>query len=141
MLVAPALQNDNAADRPDRISEPAPQPDASSGKLPRSIARCSSTRRRLVLPALTISHAETVNGIPSTLGRHPRSEATLAIESPKQLVHVDEGCLELDHQQCAATRVPREDVDDAALAVDRERDFGRRIHAGSSSRNQRATDS
>ena len=79
--------------------------------------------------------------IPATLLRDPRRQPPLPVERPDQLVDVDDLRLELDDQQCAPTRMPGQDVDHAALAVDRERDFGRQDPGRQLARNRRATDS
>ena len=97
----------------------------SSGSAPRSIAACASTRRRLVRPSLTISQADTGQRIPPAHARDLAGQAPLPIERPDELVHVDDIRLEFDDQQRAAARVPGEDVDHPAFAVDRERDLRR----------------
>jgi len=67
------------------------------------------------MPSAMISHA------PTTAGLHPSDAAispALAVERAEQLAHVDDLCLELDHEERAPAGVPREKVDNAALAVD-----------------------
>ena len=62
--------------------------------------------------------------IPAAASCDLGSQPPFATEGPKQFVHVREVRLEFDDKQGPPTRMPGEDVDDTALAVDRERDFG-----------------
>ncbi len=60
------------------------------------------------------------------LGRQP----ALPVERPDELVHVDDGGLELDHRDRARCGVPGQEVDDSALAVDGEGNLGNHDPAG-----------
>ena len=62
---------------------------------------------------------------PALLDRDLDREPTLPVGRADQLVDVGDVRLELDDEQRTSARMPGEDVDDAALAVDRERDLGR----------------
>ena len=53
------------------------------------------------------------------LGRQP----ALSIERPQQLAHVDNLSLDLDHQERPVGGMPGKQVDEPALAIDRERDL------------------
>ena len=57
-------------------------------------------------------------------------ESLLPVERPKHFVDVDQLRLELDDQQRAGGRVPRELVDDAALPEDREGDLRHDLPTG-----------
>jgi len=61
--------------------------------------------------------------IPTPRTCHGHREPALAIQGGQELADVDDLGLQFDDQQDPACRVPREDVDDAALAVDREGDL------------------
>jgi hypothetical protein len=65
------------------------------------------------------------SGGPAAICRDPDREPSLPVERADEFVHVDDGCLELDHNDRTCGRVPGEKVDDASLAVDRERDLPR----------------
>jgi len=62
--------------------------------------------------------------------RHLGSQPPFAPERREEFVHVRPVGLEFDHQQGAPTRMPGEDVDDSALAVDREGDLRREDPCG-----------
>ena len=66
-------------------------------------------------------------------------QSSLSIERPDQLVDVGELRLQLDDEQGAASLMPRQDVDDASLAVDREGHLWRKDPAGQRAWNRRAT--
>ena len=61
---------------------------------------------------------------PTALNRDPDRVAAFPVDGPDELVHVCDVRLQLDDEEGASTGMPGEDVDDAPLAVDRERDLG-----------------
>ena len=63
-------------------------------------------------------------GVPPSVASHRRSQAPPAIGRTHQIVDVYELGLKLDHEEDPPPGVPREDIDHAAFAVDRERYFG-----------------
>ena len=60
---------------------------------------------------------------PSLFG-NPPGQSHLAVECTEKLVDVRDVRLQLDNEQRATTRVPGQDIDDSAFAVDGERDLG-----------------
>ena len=63
--------------------------------------------------------------LPTELGGcNSRRKPPLSIEGPEELADVHDRGLELDHEDDPSGGVPRQEVDDPTLAVDRERDFG-----------------
>ena len=101
---------------------------SAGNRAPSSVA-CACTCRRLVRDSVNTTHALTVSGC------HPRS-AAIALPSrtrrsivPDEHLRVAQRGLELDDQQASRRCVPRQDVDDTALAVDREGDLGHRLPA------------
>ena len=61
---------------------------------------------------------------PAAIDGDPDGVAPFAIDGPDKLVDVGDVGLELNHQEGSQPRMPGEDVDDPALAVDRERHLG-----------------
>ena len=61
---------------------------------------------------------------PAAIYGDPDGVASFAFDGPDELVNVRDVGLELDHQKRTQLRMPGEDVDDPALAVDRERHLG-----------------
>ena len=57
---------------------------------------------------------------PAAVSRDSRSEPSIPIDRGQQLLHVDDGGLQLDDEQRAGRGMEGKDVDDAPLAVDRE---------------------
>ncbi|MGH2483846.1 MAG: hypothetical protein ACRDE9_05270, partial [Candidatus Limnocylindria bacterium] len=57
---------------------------------------------------------------PAQLACHCRREAYLRIETTEEVLHVDDQCLQFDHQQDAHIRVERQQVDPATLSVPAE---------------------
>ena len=118
-------RNESAAIAPEGDCSQRPIVRPSTGYAARSIARCAATRRWLVRLSAMTSQTDTAAGF------QPRSAATCAASRrfrssvPTVSWTSTSVGLELDHQERSARRVPRQDVDDAALAVDRERDLGR----------------
>ena len=99
-------------------------PRPSVGYAARSIAPWAAILARFVRPAATITQTDTEAGSqPRPSGDRP-GQPPFSVHGPDQVVHVDDVGLELDDEKCAATRVPGEDVDHAAFAIDRERDLG-----------------
>lgn len=81
--------------------------------------------RPTVGPAVGDRHPGRGRGTePATLGRYPCGEATLPIEGPKELTHINQLGLQLDDQERPTTVMPGEHVDHASLAPDGEGDFG-----------------
>jgi hypothetical protein len=68
--------------------------------------------------------------IPPAFTRDRPGQTPAAVRRSNQVVDIDDVSLELDNQQGSPTRVPREDVDHASLAVDRVRDLGREDPVG-----------
>ncbi len=62
--------------------------------------------------------------IPAPLSSDDSGQSPFPIDGPHQLVDVDELRLQLDDEQDPARRMPGEDVDDPALAIDREGHLG-----------------
>jgi len=60
---------------------------------------------------------------PTLIDRHTNCVPLLAMGRAQQLVDVHDVGLELDDEQRPPTGMPRQDVDDAPLAIDRERHF------------------
>ncbi len=58
--------------------------------------------------------------LPAAAGGNLMDQAAFSIERPQHLIHVDEFGLEFDDEYVAAPVVPRQLVDDAALAVVRK---------------------
>ena len=109
--------------RPGRVPQPGKDPAPVHGKLGPQ-RRGVRSDRSSVRPAVRHDHPRR--------DRHripPRERATAAASrrlrsrGGHELADVDDLGLQLDHQQDPACRVPREDVDDAAFAVDREGDL------------------
>ena len=96
----------------------------STGNAVRSIALWTAIRARFVRPSATMTQTDTV------AGPHPNGATTSGAsrrfrsDHTDQLVDIRDVRLELDHEQGPPSRVPRQDVDDAALGVDRERRLG-----------------
>jgi hypothetical protein len=61
--------------------------------------------------------------IPATFPRDLVGQSPLSIDRADQLVDVGDLGLQLDHEQSSPGRMPRQDVDDPALAVNRKRDL------------------
>jgi hypothetical protein len=62
--------------------------------------------------------------IPSAVPRDLPCKSAALIHRPDQLVDVDNVSLQLDDEKRSTSRMPSEDVDDAPLTEDRERDLG-----------------
>ena len=62
--------------------------------------------------------------VPSTFAGDASRQPSLPIDRPNEILHIHELGLELDDEQCSSRGMPGEDVDDAALAEDRERHLG-----------------
>jgi hypothetical protein len=60
---------------------------------------------------------------PASPGGDLAGEPPLPVERPDSLLHVHDGSLQLDQKECLSLRMPGQDVDDAPLPVDRERDL------------------
>ena len=91
-----------------------------AGNALRITVMCASSRRRLVLRVRDDQPLADGQRIPTAVPRDLGGETLLAVHRAEQLVDVGDGCLELDDEQRAGGLMPGEDVDDAALAVDRE---------------------
>ena len=68
-----------------------------------------------------MTHVEIVTGSQPRFASDLTSQPPALIHLSHQLVDVDDVGLELDHDEGAQAAMPRQDVDHAALAVDRER--------------------
>ena len=61
---------------------------------------------------------------PAVVAGDPACESDARAHGRDQRLRIDDLGLELDHEQTSRSGVPRKDVDDPALPVDRERDLG-----------------
>lgn len=61
---------------------------------------------------------------PPTLASDACGQARLAIHDAYQLLDINDQRLDLDHQQRPSPRMPRQQIDPAALSVDRKGDLG-----------------
>ena len=93
----------------------------SVGNAARSIALWTAIRARFVRPSATIDPDRHGLGHPAEPGRDLCCEPALPVDCADEVIDVDDVRLELDHEQGAMTGMPGQDVDDATLAVDRER--------------------
>ncbi len=122
--------------RPGRV----PQPGNDPAPVHRQLGpqrRGVRSERPSVRPAVRHDHPRRDrHRIPTPRTSHGRREPALAIQGGHELADVDDLGLQLDDQQDPACRVPREDVDDAAFAVDREGDFRSAIQPGRSPKNR-----
>ena len=62
--------------------------------------------------------------IPATISHDLADEPSLHVDLPNELIDVRNVRLEFDDQERPLRRMPRDDVDDPALSIDRERDLG-----------------
>ena len=77
-----------------------------------------------VLDTVDTSRHRDDGRLPGLVLGYPWSQSPLAVERAEQLADVDDLGLQLDNQERPGCWMPRNQVDDAALAVDREGDFG-----------------
>ena len=117
-------------DRSIRPHEPAPdRPAVNRKSIPQQPSMCIDTRP--VCPPIGDDHP-TRNGqrVPTPLhGDLPRKPAP-PIHLTDELVDIDHVRLQLDDHQRSPAWVPRQDIDDPSLAVDRERDLRRQHPLG-----------
>jgi hypothetical protein len=60
---------------------------------------------------------------PTEAGSLMSSQPRLGVQVTEQLLHIDHGCLDLDHEQGTRHRMPRQEIDTAALTVPAVADF------------------
>ncbi len=102
----------------------------SRGNAARRTALCRWTRRRFVFVSATITQALTASGSQRSLARDASRKPAFAVDRSDELLNVGDVGLQLDDEQGAPSRMPGQDVDDAALTVDRERNLRRKYPAG-----------
>ena len=99
------------------MSQPGPEPAAIRGQHGRKdlavLTEPPSVRAALADDQRTADERRR----PSEPFGDPGSQALLAIEDPDRFADVDDGGLDLDHEQGPRLGVPREDVDEASLAA------------------------
>jgi len=74
-------------------------------------------------------------GFPPSFGRDSSGKPTLSVQRAEHLVDIHQGRLEFHDQQVGGPFVPRQLVDRAPLAVDREDTSASTIHPGFASTN------
>ena len=113
-----------------RIPEPGPHRVAvGRERVPKHRRMCRNTTPVRLRVGEDNPHARR-DWVPAAVAGNPGGKTPIAVDRAEQRLDVDEIGLELDDQQQPSPGEPREDVDHAALAIDREAHLGHGDPAG-----------